>query len=894
MPPAKTNYQKPMVDHASTHDVAMGNFSSQSFESHGLPVPSSDSFRCNGNGSETPVASEFSQTLPVLPVYRSSAPSQESGLHIVGRRVQVLVDAINDIRGMGVEHLVDLPQLVLVGDQSAGKSSLMGALAEIHLPQDSGCCTRCPTHIKTGHAETWSCKISLQLYYSYVPRDNGRPIQASEVTKNAPFPPWKESEQMVTKDFIVITDKSELEEALRWAQIAILNPSRPHTYYVPGAQSHFSPNKNTTEAKFSPNVVSVEMSGPGLPPLSFFDLPGIFQNPSQKEDDYLVKVVENLAKKYIKHQQALVIHALPMSADPTTSRAGKVIRDLKAENRTLGVLTKADCLQVGHSDAQFKELLEGRTHMVEHGYFVTKQLQASAESSTPSRDLEYHAKSRQSEEAFFNSTFPWSTAGWKGYRNRCGTFNLQRALSQKFAAQIKLSIPQIEETVRARSEEIETELATLPELPTHNISQVVLQELARFSQQMQALLDGTNFGLHSDWNTLNNQLYESFHDYLFPMFIIRDDLDKASATSQMEIDGVEVISLEDDSPVLDRGRFDHPAAKEEPQIRSPKRFANGAEKPRGIIEEITNPFIIPFQSKRLVKTIGEIRSTLAKYSKPGAPGHIDFKAKDELCMQSVQVWKGPIQKYADLVLEISQQQAKGILDQILSKWHQTELYKEALRHIDGFFHMFEESMKETCKDILDLEFHKLFTINNRSFDHYMEVELKKIKDARRKRRAGILAEQMMKGVNVRGDYNARRNAIQLKAKGIKDEDLGEDPFRTEIDVAGLVRAYYLTAADRVCDQICLHIHSSLFKQAHQRIFRYLERELGLDKGDTEQRCRELMEEDTQSAQRRRSLQQEKAKLQELTYRLVKLAEDDRSASVFDERTETPEVSMSNY
>jgi hypothetical protein len=56
-------------------------------------------------------------------MYRSSAPSQESGLHIVGRRVQVLVDAINDIRGMGVEHLVDLPQLVLVGDQSAGEST---------------------------------------------------------------------------------------------------------------------------------------------------------------------------------------------------------------------------------------------------------------------------------------------------------------------------------------------------------------------------------------------------------------------------------------------------------------------------------------------------------------------------------------------------------------------------------------------------------------------------------------------------------------------------------------------------------------------------------------------------------------------------------------------------
>lgn len=60
----------------------------------------------------------------------------------------------------------------------------------------------------------------------------------------------------------------------------------------------------------------------------------------------------------------------------------------------------------------------------------------------------------------------------------------------------------------------------------------------------------------------------------------------------------------------------------------------------------------------------------------------------------------------------------------------------------------------------------------------------------------------------------------------------------------------------------------------------------------EQRCRELMEEDPQSARRRRDLQQEKAKLQELTARLVKLAEDDRTASVFQERTETPEVNMS--
>lgn len=58
MPPARSNYQKAMVD-----DVTMDDFSSSSFEAHGLPVPSSDTVRFTGNGSVTPV-SEFSQTLP--------------------------------------------------------------------------------------------------------------------------------------------------------------------------------------------------------------------------------------------------------------------------------------------------------------------------------------------------------------------------------------------------------------------------------------------------------------------------------------------------------------------------------------------------------------------------------------------------------------------------------------------------------------------------------------------------------------------------------------------------------------------------------------------------------------------------------------------------------------
>lgn len=403
-------------------------------------------------------------------------------------------------------------------------------------------------------------------------------------------------------------------------------------------------------------------------------------------------------------------------------------------------------------------------------------------------------------------------------------------------ANITISIPQIEATVSARSKEIEAELAKLPELPTHNISQIVLQELARFSQQMQALMDGTDFTLHSLWNTLNNQLYEAFHEHLQPTFKVGEP---RPPTNQMEMDGLEIISLDGDSPVLDRGGFDSPpnvrapSAKEEPQLRSPKRFANGAEKYPNLPTKPKNPFLSKsFRENKLVASIGKIRETLAKYSKPGSLGHVDFKVKDELCMRAVRVWELPMEMYVDHVLAMLKEHAQRILGQVLSKWSQTELYKQAFQELEGFVNDFEGSMRETCQEILDIEFYRFFTINRRSFDHYVKVESKKIKDVRRKQRAMALAEQMMQGVNVRGDHNARTQMLHQKLKGIKDEDLGEDPFKIEIEVAAFVRGYYLTAADRVCDQICLTIHSDLFKQVHEKIFRYLEGKLGLDQGNS--------------------------------------------------------------
>ena len=69
-----------------------------------------------------------------------------------------------------------------------------------------------------------------------------------------------------------IYDKSEVEDRIRRAQRAILNPSRPVKDFLNDDEDV---PVEKTELSFSHNCVSLQISGPDVADLSFCDLPGI-------------------------------------------------------------------------------------------------------------------------------------------------------------------------------------------------------------------------------------------------------------------------------------------------------------------------------------------------------------------------------------------------------------------------------------------------------------------------------------------------------------------------------------------------------------------------------------------------------------------------------------------
>lgn len=58
-----------------------------------------------------------------------------------------VMDIVDKLRRTGLNGIVELPQLVVCGDQSSGKSSVLEAITEIPFPRKENLCTRFATEV---------------------------------------------------------------------------------------------------------------------------------------------------------------------------------------------------------------------------------------------------------------------------------------------------------------------------------------------------------------------------------------------------------------------------------------------------------------------------------------------------------------------------------------------------------------------------------------------------------------------------------------------------------------------------------------------------------------------------------------------------------------------------
>ncbi|KAG8948034.1 hypothetical protein FRC04_010076 [Tulasnella sp. 424] len=406
--------------------------------------------------SPTRTKSRFASGMPRSASARGDEPRM--GDYFTKRRE--LLDILKSLHSTGIQNELDLPQIVVIGSQSVGKSSLIESMSGLTLPRDTGTCTRCPMECRLQYGQVWSCKVSLRFHVDRT----GRPLAH---VRDVPFGP-------------TLYNAEDVEKILRRAQRAILRPELDPTLFIDDSDLHVFGVPLT----FSGNCVCINVEGPNVPDLYFYDLPGIIANVGDGGNEADIRLVEDLAKSYIKKPNCIVLLVISCETDFENQGAGRlVLKDPALRQRTIGVLTKVDRIEFGGS-SKWLRMLRGEDQPLMHGWYCVKQ-----------RDLgQLHEgvtweEARSFEAEFFQTTAPWADLEYSQH-SRLGSGKLAERLGAILSNLAQQELPGIRKTVNAELTKVNNRLKELAPPKIADPRRVVITLLRDFTKQLSKHIEG--------------------------------------------------------------------------------------------------------------------------------------------------------------------------------------------------------------------------------------------------------------------------------------------------------------------------------------------------------------------------------------------------------------------
>ncbi|KAJ3520379.1 hypothetical protein NM208_g13732 [Fusarium decemcellulare] len=327
---------------------------------------------------------------------------------------RILFNAIDKLRSVGSQGLKNIPQLVIVGGQSSGKSSLLQSLTGIPFPVNSGCCTRWPTRIVSRRTEPGSkdaFRITIEKSDVDVPgmSPTDEPIEEYLV----------EGDVLTKEKFVETVDTVSSD----WMGISI-------------GTGKFCRN-------FASEVLKIELSGPNRSHFSILDLPGTFQNSSKvnKEDRFQV---ETMIVEYMKKLDSIVICVLDAPTDFDRQEVYSLACDWVEPNRLVGVFTKCDMIENEPEAAKRVVSIAtngslGNHGSVHKGWFLVRN---RADKDGESFDL------KAAEQSLFD-TAPWKLVP----PERLGSTALKTHLGEVLSSRIRDCFPDLRGGIESKLNE---------------------------------------------------------------------------------------------------------------------------------------------------------------------------------------------------------------------------------------------------------------------------------------------------------------------------------------------------------------------------------------------------------------------------------------------------------
>jgi dynamin 1-like protein len=225
-----------------------------------------------------------------------------------------LIPIINKLQDIfitiGTDVNIDLPQIVVVGSQSSGKSSVLEALVgKDFLPRGSGIVTRRP--------------LVLQL--------------------------------------------NNIKEEAEWGEFLHKPNEKIYNFSDILLEIEIETNRiSGTDRGISNNPINLKIYSHKVLNLTLVDLPGITRVPVGQQPPDIEKQIRNMIKNYITKPNTIILAITAANTDLSNSDAIQLAKEVDPEgDRTIGVITKIDIMDKG-TDAL--DMLLGRVIPLKHGF----------------------------------------------------------------------------------------------------------------------------------------------------------------------------------------------------------------------------------------------------------------------------------------------------------------------------------------------------------------------------------------------------------------------------------------------------------------------------------------------------------------------------------------------
>ncbi|KXX82184.1 Interferon-induced GTP-binding protein Mx [Madurella mycetomatis] len=326
---------------------------------------------------------------------------------------RALLDLIDKLQFAQLDN-VKLPQIVVVGDQSAGKSSVLEAITGTPFPRDAGACTRFATEIRLRRAPQSSITVS------------------------------------------VIPDKNRtFAEQERLRQFGgMVNTNMPFEHLMRTAVDLIAP-KNIPGRFAARDILVVDKRGPDMPLLTLVDLPGLVRNANNDQSLEDIKTIETLSDRYMKSSRTIILAVVGGNTDYVQAPILTKARHFDPTgSRTIGVLTKPDLTESIGLEDKFLDLVQNKDKRNDFslGWYVLLN-PGPREPGQPWPSVEDR---RRAEADFFNHG-KWAALP----RSMCGAGALMQKLSVQLQQHIGKHVHVLRKQIQKALDACDAELTSL-------------------------------------------------------------------------------------------------------------------------------------------------------------------------------------------------------------------------------------------------------------------------------------------------------------------------------------------------------------------------------------------------------------------------------------------------